>query len=279
MSFVRINNCFWPTLMGALLLWCALPPLGFWPLAWLAPVPWAWLIALPKLPPRREASQPANGTLEQAARPRWYVRWMLWHRPLGQVYWAGFGFWLATLYWLTLPHWAGALGWIALSWYLAFYFPCFIGTARLLVHRWKLPLPLASAVVWTACEFVRGHFLGGFTMASLGHTQYLWSSLIQISDLVGAYGVSFVVMFCGSAIATALPSPLWKTSADRAETSPLPAATTSLCWVWPATAVALLAFRRGVGHDRVVRAVAGNEQLIALQPRAIDQHVVDRHRP
>ena len=33
------------------------------------------------------------------------------------------------------------------------------------------------------------------TMASLGHTQYRWIALIQLSDLAGAYGVSFVVMF------------------------------------------------------------------------------------
>ena len=40
------------SLLGALLLWAALPPLDLWPLAWLAPVPW---IALAE---RRQLDRP-----------------------------------------------------------------------------------------------------------------------------------------------------------------------------------------------------------------------------
>ena len=50
-------------------------------------------------------------------------------------------------------------------------------------------------MVWTGLELARAHLLTGMTMASLGHTQYRWIELIQLSDLAGAYGVSFVVMF------------------------------------------------------------------------------------
>jgi apolipoprotein N-acyltransferase len=43
-------------------------------------------------------------------------------------------------------------------------------------------------------------------MASLGHTQYRWIGLIQISDVAGAYGVSFVVMFAAACLARMLPT-------------------------------------------------------------------------
>jgi apolipoprotein N-acyltransferase len=42
------------------------------------------------------------------------------------------------------------------------------------------------------------------TMASLGHTQYRWVQLIQISDMAGAYGVSFLVMFVAACLAQML---------------------------------------------------------------------------
>lgn len=229
------KNAFWPTLAGGILLWAALPPLGWWPLAWLAPFPWAWLIALPQLPGRRNTCSGTSGGASQAQQtkqsgqsgygqpdngrgPGRLVRLMLLHRPYGQVYWAGYLFWLATFYWLTLPHWAGIFGWLALAWYIAIYFPGFIGAARLLTHRWHVPVPLAAAIAWTACEYARGHVLGGFTMASLGHTQYPWVTVIQAADTLGAYGIGFLLMLAGATLATAFANPLQPRAA--AATSP-----------------------------------------------------------
>src|SRR6266478_1944528 len=64
---------------GSSLLWAALPPLNWAPLAWLAAVPWVMLIRQTTLSGKR---------------------------PYATLWLAGFGFWLAALYWLTLPHWA-----------------------------------------------------------------------------------------------------------------------------------------------------------------------------
>ena len=43
------------------------------------------------------------------------------------------------------------------------------------------------------------------SMACLGHTQYRWIELIQVSDLAGAYGVSFVVMFVAAVAGEDVP--------------------------------------------------------------------------
>jgi apolipoprotein N-acyltransferase len=165
-------------LAGAVLLWAALPPLDLWPLAWIAPVPWVLLIRRRELPARR---------------------------PYRVLWWVGFFFWLAALHWLRLPHWATSLGWLALSFYFAFYVPLFVGLGRVAVHRLRVPLILAAPVIWTGFELARAHLLTGFTMASLGHTQYRWIELIQISDLAGAYGVSFVVMLVAACLAQMTP--------------------------------------------------------------------------
>ncbi|MGA2061653.1 MAG: apolipoprotein N-acyltransferase [Thermoguttaceae bacterium] len=160
--------------MGAALLWAAFPPPDFWFLAWIAPIPWVLLIRREKL----DGSRP------------YFILWL-----------AGFAFWLAVLHWLRLPYWATAFGWVALSFYFAFYLPLFIALSRTAVNQLRLPVIIVAPLVWTGLELARAHLLTGMTMASLGHTQYRWVCLIQISDLAGAYGVSFLVMFTAACLA------------------------------------------------------------------------------
>jgi apolipoprotein N-acyltransferase len=179
-SFLKIIKTltFRYAFLGAVLLWAAFPPLDLWPLAWIAPIPWVLLIRREKL---------------DGPRP-YFILWLV-----------GFAFWLAVLHWLRLPYWATGFGWVALSFYFAFYLPVFIALCRTAVNQLRLPVILAVPVVWTGLELARAHLLTGMTMASLAHTQYRWVQLIQISDLAGAYGVSFLVMFVAACLARALP--------------------------------------------------------------------------
>jgi apolipoprotein N-acyltransferase len=153
--------------------------MDLWPLAWIAPVPWVLLIR------RRELG---GG-----------------RRPYAMLALVGFLFWMAALHWLRLPHWATSFGWIAMSFCFAFYLPLFVALSHVAVHRLRVPVILAAPMVWTGLELARAHFLTGMTMASLGHTQYRWVELIQLSDLAGEFGVSFVVMFVAAALGRMLP--------------------------------------------------------------------------
>lgn len=72
----------------------------------------------------------------------------------------------------------------------------------LLAWRYKnklLVYPLASACAWVALELIvqlisyKGF---GFPWFVLGYTQYANLELIQISSILGAYGVSFFIVFC-----------------------------------------------------------------------------------
>jgi apolipoprotein N-acyltransferase len=172
------RSTFGHALVGAVLLWAALPPCDLGPLAWAAPVWWVVLLRRDGLSGRK---------------------------PYRTLWLVGFGFWLAALHWLRLPHWATSFGWVALSAYFACYLPGFVALGRVAVHRVHIPVILAAPVVWTGLELARAHLLTGFTMASLGHTQHRWIELIQVSDLVGAYGVSFLVMFAAACVARMLP--------------------------------------------------------------------------
>ena len=120
-------------------------------------------------------------------------------RPYRSLWLAGTFFWLAALHWLRLPHWAVGLGWLAAGIYFGCYLPVFVGLSRVGVHVLRLPVILVAPVVYTGMELAQAYLLSGMTMGCIEHTQYRWTQLIQISDLTGCYGVTFVMMFVAAA--------------------------------------------------------------------------------
>jgi len=56
------------------------------------------------------------------------------------------------------------------------------------------------AGLWVALEYVRANVLTGFPWCLLGHSQYLNLEAIQVADLVGAYGTSFVIVLSSALI-------------------------------------------------------------------------------
>ncbi len=167
------------SLLAAGLFWAALPPVNFWPLAWLAPIPWLLLAQGGPLPGRH---------------------------PYRQIWLGGFVFWLATIYWLTLPHPATAIGWIALSFYLALYWPAFVALLRVAMHRYGASLLVAAPVIYLGLHLLQDRFLTGFMMTGLGHSQYRWTTLVQIADLAGVGGVGALVVFAAACLTRMLPT-------------------------------------------------------------------------
>lgn len=115
---------------------------------------------------------------------------------------AGFAAYAGLLYWLNivmttygkLPFAASCALYLALAAYLALYPGLVMWLARRCELRRISPL-LAFPVLWVAGELIRSYLLTGFPWANLGYSQYRTLPLIQISDLTGVYGVSFLVAF------------------------------------------------------------------------------------
>lgn len=120
-------------------------------------------------------------------------------------YLAGLVFFLGTTWWLvhvTLP------GAIVLAFYLAIYFGVFgalasIGlcpsenlSSRVLSYIALFYLPAA----WVTCEWLRAHIFSGFGWVILGYSQSSSLPLIQIADITGVYGVSFIIVMMNIAI-------------------------------------------------------------------------------
>ena len=103
----------------------------------------------------------------------------------GVIFWSGIIYWLIHV---TFP------GMILLILYLALYFGLFglVISRYLILDTWYLVLFIPS--LWVILEYIRNYLFSGFGWALLGYSQYLNLPIIQIADITGAWGVSFLVM-------------------------------------------------------------------------------------
>ncbi len=171
------------------LLWLASPPFEFALLAWLAPVP-LMLVVFPQ-------------SLSEKS------------KVVRKTYCAALLFWLVTFYFLPYPHPVLFVGWFALSAYLAVYTPLFVVCARTMTHRMGVSPLISIPLTWTGLEWVRVNFLTGFGMVCLSHTQYAQPFLIQISDLFGAYAVTFAITAFAAGVAQACFA--WRVNDSQAD--------------------------------------------------------------
>jgi apolipoprotein N-acyltransferase len=177
---------FWPwlcaILSGALLTLC-FPPADLGGLCWLALTPLTAAVWFSEAWPRNDV-----------------LRLLL----LGYV--TGLMYMLGSLHWLVT---VTVAGWIALCLYLASYtalWALFAGTlARprqspadgesVWMKSWNnLRIASLAAAAWTALEWLRGVLFTGFGWNSLGIALHGNIALIQISEITGVGGLSFLVV-------------------------------------------------------------------------------------
>jgi len=136
----------------------------------------------------------------------------------------GLVFFCCTVYWVTnsvhfyghVPLLPASLITLLLCVILALFIVPFGGA---LVHiRATHPrlLFLAAPALWGTLEYARTHLFSGFPWALLGYSQYRSLPVIQIADLLGVYGISFLIVLVNIGIAEVL--------ADRKRYRPLLAA-------------------------------------------------------
>jgi len=162
LRFVR--SPFVLAIVSALLLWLSFPKFNFSFLAWTAFVPFFFSLRNERL-----------------------------SKTLLLSFVAGYLFFVLTIFWLThvtIP------GMFVFSFYLSLYFVLF-GLGFYFVkkhHSFWLPLTFLPAL-WILLEFCRSTLLTGFAWALLGYSQCPNLLALQVADLSGVYGVSFMVMF------------------------------------------------------------------------------------
>ncbi|AQT70110.1 Apolipoprotein N-acyltransferase [Anaerohalosphaera lusitana] len=98
-------------------------------------------------------------------------------------------YWIGNLYWIgyvTVP------GYVLFSIILALYWPVLALSVRY-IQRKGLPLFACLPILFVGAEAWQGLLFTGFSWRLLGHSQYQNLTVIQIADIFGALGVSFLV--------------------------------------------------------------------------------------
>ena len=166
--------CLW-----VLLNWSIYPPHEAWPLAYLCLVPWAVAVCGYKGRKWLLVNCYLWGVLFFFFCLNWL--WNVAYVPIGK---------------LRIP--AGSAG-IAL--YLSIFFPIIAWVVRHLYWHRRLGLVIVLPTVWVFSEFLRGALAGDFPWFTLAQSHYRQLAMIQISDLLGAYCVTFLIAMVNGLIA------------------------------------------------------------------------------
>jgi apolipoprotein N-acyltransferase len=123
-------------------------------------------------------------------------------------FWAGLVAHTAILHWIYVvtvvyghaPVLAGLAAPVGLAAYIAGFTALFaLGTA--LLARRGLASPPAAALLWTCLDHLRSFLLSGFPWATLGYAQHQNAALLGLAPYTGVYGLSFVTVLVGTALA------------------------------------------------------------------------------
>lgn len=118
----------------------------------------------------------------------------------GIIFFGGLLYWIAGIKLYQVPPWLLIISWML----IALTFGCYFGVFGLLIKLLKVKMGIKMVVIpifWVTLEFIRSVFpLGGFPWGILGYSQYQNLMLIQITDITGVFGISFLILFVNSCI-------------------------------------------------------------------------------
>lgn len=165
--------------LSAFLLILAFPNFNYEPLAWVGLVPLFW--ALRNASPARAA----------------FLGWL-----------SGFAFFTGVIPWIynVLFHYGHLPGPVSvflllvLTAYLALFFSAFAFILSWAKTKVDFPDILLAPALWVSLEYLRGTLLSGFPWALLGYSQSLTLPLVQVADITGVYGVSFLIVLVNAAL-------------------------------------------------------------------------------
>lgn len=160
------------SLLSALLYVLASPSANLEPLGWIALTPLIYAVDRCCLPKDAFKAGMAGGMLAYSGLCYWFIGTMM-----------SFG---------GMPFLVSLFFFLFLAMYMALYWAIF----AYLLKRASLQgisVLIAAPSLWVALEYLRTYLFTGHPWALLGYTQYKNISIIQLSDITGVYGISFIL--------------------------------------------------------------------------------------
>lgn len=151
------------------------------------------------------ANAPSLAFLPYVSLVPWVILYTDDRQPRVSIGYYVFGTWVA---WMVCYATAAQYGWFALPAMGLVLFPCWIPFApiiRRIHHGLGWPRTLTVPVAWVAVEWVRSTFTyADFDLFALGYSQARFPALVQVADVTGVYGISFLVAAVNGLVADAI---------------------------------------------------------------------------
>jgi apolipoprotein N-acyltransferase len=164
--------------LSGILLFLSFPKYGSGLIAWIALIPLFWALKETK-------------TIRQALLLG-FISGLIGH--VGIIYWITF----VVVNYGYLPIYLGITLMLLLATYLSIYIAIFAGCV--IFFQKKIALYIIAPVLWVCLEYCKSCFFTGFPWENLGYSQYLHINLIQVADIVGVYGLSFVIVLANATL-------------------------------------------------------------------------------
>lgn len=108
---------------------------------------------------------------------------------------------IGILYWITfviavyggLPVYFGMAAMLLLAAFLSLFIGGF-AAAVVYLNKRGIPEVISAPLVWTVLEFIKSHIFTGFPWENLAYSQHSFLPLIQVGDITGFYGISFLIV-------------------------------------------------------------------------------------
>lgn len=120
---------------------------------------------------------------------------------------AGLVYNIGIIYWITfvvvnygyLPYYLGIVIMLLLASYLSIYTALF-ATGLVYFKEKGVPWLIMAPVLWSCLEYGKSHLFTGFPWENLAYSQYLNRTFIQMTDITGIYGISFIIVLVNAII-------------------------------------------------------------------------------
>ena len=130
------------------------------------------------------------------------IRNRSWRTAFGQGFLAGLVFYAGSLSWVVnamhlyghIPFTMSYVVMLLLAAYCALYLALFTGLLRWMSMGLTSVFLWGAPALWVSLELARTQLFSGFPWALLGYSQHDQLPIIQIADLTGVYGVSFLIV-------------------------------------------------------------------------------------
>ena len=184
-------------------------------------------------------------------------------------FFSGFFSFFFTVHWIThaITHYGGfpyifALLPLSLLSAVLGFFVFIFGLARELISKWgrnAIPFSVIDPVIWVATEYIKSFIFTGFPWALVGYSLWEKTTIIQIADITGIYGVSFLVMSGAGLICD-----VYDFLSKRKEVKTLALSSIFVSWIFALSAI--YGVLRKAEIDDFVRKVPHSLPAVVVQP-------------